>query len=40
MNQVDGVSDMVSLLCGSVYVGGGRAQKGDNAAAWALEFWW
>ena len=35
MNQVDGVSDTVSLLCGSVW---GRAQKGDNAAAWLLEF--
>ena len=31
MNQVDGVSDMVSLLCGFVW---GKAQKGDNAAAW------
>ena len=27
---------MVSLLCGSVW---GRAQKGDNATAWPLEFW-
>ena len=34
MNQVDGVSDMLSLLCGS----GGSAQKGDNATAWPLEF--
>ena len=35
MNQVDGVSDMLSLLCGS----GGSAQKGDNATAWPLEFY-
>ena len=27
---------MVSLLCGSV---SGRAQKGDNVAAWPLEFY-
>ena len=35
MSQVDGVSDMVSLLCGSVW---GRAQRGYHATAWPLEF--
>ena len=32
MNQVDGVSNMVSLLFGSVL---GRAQKGDNSCCLA-----
>ena len=35
VNKVDGVSDKVSRLCGSVW---GRAQKGDNTSAWPLEF--
>ena len=35
VNQVNDVSDMVLLLCDSVW---GRAQKVDNAAAWPLEF--
>ena len=35
MDEVDGISNMVSLFCGSMW---GRAQKGDNAVAWSLEF--
>ena len=37
MNQVDGVSDMVSLLCGSVW---GGLRKWTLATAWTLEFIW
>ena len=35
VNQVDGVSDTVLLLCGSVW---GWAQKGTMASVWPLEF--
>ena len=35
MNQIDGVSNKVSSLCGSVWE---KAQRRDNTTAWPLEF--